>query len=89
MTIRLDSKMEKRLEAIAEQERRSKSFVAAEAIAEYVAVYEAQVAGIEEAITAADRVELIPHEDVAAWVNSWGTDHELSMPDPKPYPPQA
>jgi predicted transcriptional regulator len=43
-----------------------------------------QTAGIEEAIRDADAGEPgIPHEDIAAWLDSWGTDHELPPPEPK------
>jgi len=35
---------------------------------------------IEEGKRAADRGELIPHDEVLAWVQSLGTDNELPPP---------
>ena len=83
LTIRVDQDMKDRLEAVAKQQKRSKSFLAGEAIEEYLAVQEWQERRIREAIEAADRGELIPHEEVMAWISSWETDNELSMPTPK------
>lgn len=80
MTVRLDDKTKKALTKIALHEKRSKSFLAADAIASYVDVYEAQIRGIKQAIASADAGEGIPHSKVKAWVDSLGTDHELPMP---------
>jgi predicted transcriptional regulator len=80
MSVRLDSVTKKSLEQIAQHEKRSKSFLAAEAIASYIDVYEAQVEGIKKAIASADAGEGIPHAKVKAWVESLGTDKELPMP---------
>jgi RHH-type transcriptional regulator, rel operon repressor / antitoxin RelB len=38
-----------------------------------------QVAGVKKAITSLDRGEGVPHEEVAAWVNSWGRKRELPI----------
>jgi predicted transcriptional regulator len=39
---------------------------------------------IAEARAEVARGELIDLEDVSAWVESWGADHELPMPRPRP-----
>jgi predicted transcriptional regulator len=39
-----------------------------------------QVAGVKKAIASLDRGEGIPHQDVAAWVNSWGRPRERLVP---------
>ena len=83
LTIRVDQKVKDRLAAVAKQQKRSKSFVAIEAIEEYLSVQEWQEHRIREAIEAADRGELIPHEEIMAWISSWETDNELPMPTPK------
>lgn len=41
---------------------------------------EAKRLAILEGIAAADAGLLIPHEEVKAWLESWGTDHELPRP---------
>lgn len=39
-----------------------------------------QSAAIEEGIKAADEGRVVDHEEVAAWVQSWGRSDELAMP---------
>ena len=80
MSIRLDDKTKSALAKIAQHEKRSRSFLAAEAVEQYVAFHEAQIMGIKKAIVSLDAGGGIPHEKVVAWVNSWGTDNELPMP---------
>ena len=79
-TVRVDTAAKKRLEKLAKNTGRSRSFLAAEAINEYLDINEWQVAGIKAAIESADRGEFIPHDQVKAWVNSWDSDNELPMP---------
>jgi RHH-type transcriptional regulator, rel operon repressor / antitoxin RelB len=79
-TVRVDTAAKKRLEKLAKNTGRSRSFLAAEAINEYLDINEWQVAGIKAAIESADRGEFVPHDQVKAWVNSWDSDNELPMP---------
>lgn len=80
LTIRVDRSMKERLERAARQQRRSKAFVAVEAIEEYLSVQEWQEGRIREALAAADRGEGVAHERVREWVESWGADDELPTP---------
>jgi len=80
VTVRLDKAVKKRLEAAAARVRRSKSFIAAEAIEEYLDVQDWQVEAIKKGIEAADRGELVPHERVKSWVKSLGTRRKLPRP---------
>ena len=80
LTVRVDARAKKRLEKLAKRTGRSRSLVAAEAINEYLDVNEWQVAGIKRAIAQAERGELIPHDQVRAWVESWNGDRERPMP---------
>jgi predicted transcriptional regulator len=79
-TVRVDSAVKKRLEKLAKSTGRSRSFLAAEAIGEFVDVNEWQVAGIKAAIRSLDRGENIPHEQVKQWVQSWGSRKERPVP---------
>lgn len=79
-TVRVDTAAKKRLEKLAKNTGRSRSFLAAEAIDAYLDVNEWQVAGIKEAIASVDRGEGIPHEQVKQWVASWDSDSELPKP---------
>jgi len=80
LTIRIDKAMKERLEREAQRQRRSKAFVAIEAIEEYLSVQEWQERRIREALAAADRGEGVEHTRVQDWVESWGTGHELPTP---------
>jgi RHH-type rel operon transcriptional repressor/antitoxin RelB len=81
VTVRVDRATKQRLEAVAKSVRRSKSFIAAAAIEEYLAAQEWQMAGIREAMESMDRGEGIPHQRVSGWIASWDSEDELPMPD--------
>jgi len=83
LTVHLTPEVMQRLESVAQHVRRSESFLAAEAIEEFLAVQEWQIAAIAEGIAAAERGDLIPHDDVRAWAESLGTEHELPVPRAK------
>ena len=72
ITIRLESELKQRLEQLAESMQRSKSFVAAQAIRDFVDLNEWQVQEIEQAIAEADRGEFASDQDVAAVFGKWG-----------------
>ena len=80
LSVRLDTSTKERLDKIARAMRRSKSFLAAEAIEEFIAIQEWQIAGIEKAIASADGGRVIAHEDVRSWAASLGSDAELPKP---------
>jgi predicted transcriptional regulator len=79
-TVRVDAAAKKRLEKLAKNTGRSRSFLAAEAINEYLDVNEWQVAGIKQAIASLDRGEGVPHQQVKEWVSLWGNDSEKPIP---------
>lgn len=79
-TVRIDTEVKERLENLAKSTGRSRSFLAAEAIIEYLDLNEWQVAGIKRAIASVDRGEAIPHDQVEDWVSSWGSASEKPMP---------
>jgi predicted transcriptional regulator len=79
-TLRVDPAVKKRLEKLAKNTGRSRSYLAAEAINEYLDVNEWQVAGIKQAIASLDRAEGIAHQDVKDWVASWGAKNERPAP---------
>jgi len=79
-TVRLDSVVKKRLEKLAKNTGRSRSFLAAEAIGEFVDVNEWQIAGIRRALASIDRGEGVAHEQVKQWVRSWNGRKERPAP---------
>jgi RHH-type rel operon transcriptional repressor/antitoxin RelB len=80
LTIRIDQEIKDRLEAAAKSQKRSKAFLANEAIKEYLSVQEWQERRIRDALASADRGEGVSHESVMAWVRSWDADDELPTP---------
>ncbi len=80
VTIRVDAELKKRLEAVAKSQQRSKSFVAATALTDYINMQEAQVAGINKALAELDRDGGIAHTKVVEWIESWDTNNEHSRP---------
>ena len=79
-TVRVDSTDKKRLARLAKSTGRSRSFLAAEAIHEYLDVNEWQVGGIRTAMESLDRGEGVSHQKVKDWVESWGSKHERPAP---------
>jgi RHH-type rel operon transcriptional repressor/antitoxin RelB len=79
-TVRVDAVVKRRLEKLAKSTGRSRSFLAAEAIGEFVDVNEWQIAGIKRAMTSMDRGEGVAHEQVKEWVRSWGRAKERPAP---------
>ena len=79
LSIRVDAAQKKRLEKLAKSTGRSRSYLAADAIATYLDVNEWQVAGIQDAITSLDASGGVAHADVKAWVKSW---KGASIPEP-------
>ena len=80
LSIRLDSATKQRLDALARQSKRSKSFLAAEAIAAYVEQEEWQLGEIHAALGELDAGQAVSHEKVATWLKSWGKDTEKNAP---------
>jgi RHH-type rel operon transcriptional repressor/antitoxin RelB len=80
LSVRLDSDVKKRLENLSVRSKRSKSFLAAEAIAAYVESEEWQLAEIQAGIDELDRGEWVSHERVVKWMRSWGKSGETKAP---------
>ena len=71
LTLRLDSKLKKQLDKLSKTTSRTRSFLAAEAIREYVSVNEWQIAQIKKGIEQADRGEFATEEEVQRVRNKW------------------
>jgi RHH-type rel operon transcriptional repressor/antitoxin RelB len=80
VSVRLARTTKARLQQLAKSAGRSRAFLAAEAIEEYLDINEWQVAGILGAIASLDRGKGIPHERVREWVTSWETRNERRSP---------
>ncbi len=71
LTLRLDTKLKNQLDRLSKSMNRSRSFVAAQAIQEYVSVNEWQIAEIKKAIASADRGEFATEKQVQQTLKRW------------------
>ena len=72
ISVRVEDDLAKRLERLAKATDRSKSYLAAQAIEEYVALQEWQVQAIQKGITAAKRGNVVSHDEAIAELKRWG-----------------
>ena len=71
MTIRLEEEVKVRLDRLADSTNRSKSFLAAEAIREFVENNEWQIAEVQEALLEADAGGFASDKEVTTLAKKW------------------
>jgi len=71
MTVRLQKEVKQRLDDLADVTQRSKSFLAAEAIREYVENNEWQIREIKQALQEADAGDFASDKDIGAIAKKW------------------
>jgi len=85
MTVRIPPEVSEKLDLLARNTRRTKAFLAGEAIASYVERNAWQVARIKASLDdARSGSPGVSHAEVDRWVKSWDTANELPRPKPKP-----
>ena len=83
ISARIPEKLSKELESLAKQTQRSKGFLLTEALEDYVGHKTWLSNRIAGAVKAADETDLAhSHEQVVAWMESWGTENPLPVPQP-------
>jgi RHH-type transcriptional regulator, rel operon repressor / antitoxin RelB len=80
LSIRIDVETKKRLDALSKRSKRSKSFLAAEAITAYVLSEEWQLGELHAGIADLDSGQDVSHEKVSKWLSSWGKAGETKAP---------
>ena len=80
LSVRIDAATKKHLEALAQRARRSKSFLAAEAIAAYVEAERWQLDEIQAGVDELDGGRVVTHQEVSKWLRSWGKKRERKAP---------
>jgi RHH-type rel operon transcriptional repressor/antitoxin RelB len=80
LSVRIDSNTKKQLDALAKRARRSKSFLAAEAIAAYVEAESWQLDEIQAGLEDLDHGRAVAHGDVSKWLRTWGKTRERKAP---------
>ncbi|MGB6834733.1 MAG: ribbon-helix-helix protein, CopG family [Candidatus Acidiferrum sp.] len=71
LTLRLDGQLTSKLDKLANATRRSRSFLAAEAIRDYVALNSWQIDEIHKALTEADRGDFATETEVHRVAKKW------------------
>ena len=71
MTVRLEADVKDRLDQLAEATHRSKSFLASEAIREFVEANEWQIQQIHAALSEADKGDFASDQEVQALGKKW------------------
>lgn len=74
MTIRLDASLKSRLDKLAAATHRSKSFLASEAIREFIDLNEWQIREIRAALKEADKGDFAEPREQAAVFRKWGAN---------------
>jgi RHH-type transcriptional regulator, rel operon repressor / antitoxin RelB len=80
LSVRIDAITKSRLDALARRSKRSKSFLAAEAITAYVEMEEWQMGEILAGIADSESRKVVRHDRVAKWLRSWGKLSEAKAP---------
>jgi RHH-type transcriptional regulator, rel operon repressor / antitoxin RelB len=74
MTIRLEPELKSRLDKLAATTHRSKSFLASEAVREFIELNEWQIQELKAAIKEADDSDFASDQDIKAVFNKWGAN---------------
>jgi RHH-type rel operon transcriptional repressor/antitoxin RelB len=80
LSIRIDAQTKNRLAALSKRSKRSKSFLAAEAIAAYVESEEWQLGELQAGIAELESGQEVSHDKVSNWLGSWGKPRETKAP---------
>jgi len=79
-SVRLKPETKRRLARLARASGRSSNFLVADAVESYVADQERISAELRDADRQVRQGHYIRHEDMKAWLLSWGTEKELPLP---------
>lgn len=81
-TFRMDDELRRSLEEEARLEERPAAQLAARAIKAMVDAKVAKREAIDAALNEADKGAFVSQDAMNRWMDSWGSDDELPMPDP-------
>jgi predicted transcriptional regulator len=83
LSTRIPRRIKAGLSALAEMTDRPVAWHVNQALSQYVELNCWQCAAMKQGMTSLSAGRLVRHEDVVAWVDSLGTDHEIPMPTRK------
>ncbi len=82
-SVRIEDDLEKVLEKVAHDVRRSKGWLINEALREYLCNFEQEKQRWQDTLEALEDIRMgrvVDGNKVHAWLESWGTGNELSIP---------
>ena len=74
LSVRVEPEVKARLDALADATQRSRSFLAAEAIREYVEINEWQLQEIQNGVAEADAGDFASDDELASLARKWRVD---------------
>ena len=80
LSVRLRPEIKRRLARLAKASGRSSNFLISDAVEAYVSDQERMLSQVRQADEELKAGHYIRHEDMKAWLLSWGTDRELPPP---------
>ncbi len=80
LSIRINVETKKRLDALSKRSKRSRSLLAAEAIATFVDSEEWQFGEIQAGIDDLESGRQVTHDKVSKWLGTWGKTGETKAP---------
>ncbi len=83
LSVRIRVEVRDQLEELSDATGRTKSYLAAEAIENYLATQDWQIKAIKNGVKKADSqdAKFIEHDKVVDWVDSWDSKDEKEMPE--------
>jgi predicted transcriptional regulator len=82
LSVRVPEELKEQLDYLSRSTKRSKAYLATEALTDYVRKNAWRAKELHEAVKEAEKGVFISHEAMLAWVDSLGTDKELPPPEP-------
>jgi RHH-type transcriptional regulator, rel operon repressor / antitoxin RelB len=79
-SVRLKPEIRRRLAKLAKNTGRSSNYLVSDAVEVYLSDQERMLAEVRQAERQMDAGHYIRHQDMKAWLLSWGTEHELPPP---------
>jgi RHH-type transcriptional regulator, rel operon repressor / antitoxin RelB len=82
ITIRLEDSSKAQLEILSQSTNRSKSWLASQAINDYLKKETAEILSIQDALEESNKPDTkkYSNEEVVKWMMSWGTENEYDFP---------
>jgi predicted transcriptional regulator len=80
LSVRLRPEIKRKLAKLAKTSGRSANFLISDAVESYVADQEKLMAEVRQADEQVESGHYVKHDDMKAWLLSWGTKRELPLP---------